>query len=285
MNFKPDEKDWMAYLYGELEGEEKAKMDLYLQENSEARVQMGELLSLRKALGSVEDKEVIAPPVFIEAGKQRFLWNAPHLKVIVSIAASLLLLLLVGKATDTRISFVGNEFRLSYGEPKVVPVPVDVEEQPILTPEDVQTMINASLAHNNSKVETALKKSQKDLDTSIRKNLAENSGKIDELMRQVVTASQDQIRQYVLTMQAQNTQVVKDYFQLSAQEQKTYIEDILVDFTQYMQQQRNNDLQLVQTQFNSLKQNTDVFQQETEQILTSIISSVGPNQPTSETKN
>ena len=285
MNYKPDEKDWMAYLYGELEGEDKEKMDQYLMENAEARLQLGEYQKLRTVLGSAEDKEVIAPPIFIDAGKQRFLWNAPYFKVIVSIAASLLLLILVGKATDTRISFAGNEFRLSFGETKVEPASPEVENKSALTPEEVQTMINASLAENNSQVEATLKKSQKDLDASIRKNLAENSGKIDELMRQVVTASQDQVRQYVVSMQAQNTQLVKDYFQLSAQEQKTYIEDILVDFTQYMQQQRNNDLQLVQTQFNSLKQNTDVFQQETEQILTSIISSVGPNQSTSETKN
>jgi hypothetical protein len=79
---------------------------------------------------------------------------------------------------------------------------------------------------------------------------------------------------------------VKDYFQLSTGEQKQYIENILVDFAEYLEQQRNNDLQLVQTQLNSLQQNTDIFKQETEQILTSIISTVGTtNQTSTGTKN
>src|SRR4051794_25983115 len=101
MNYKPDEKDWVAYLYGELEGEEKDKMDLHLLENAEARKEFEKFQNLRSMMSSVEDKEVIAPPIFIDSDKQRFLWNAPYFKMIVSIAASLLLVLLVGRLTNT----------------------------------------------------------------------------------------------------------------------------------------------------------------------------------------
>jgi len=51
----------------------------------------------------------------------------------------------------------------------------------------------------------------------------------------------------------------------------------LVDFSKYLQQQRNDDLQVVQSRLNNLEQNTDVFKQETEQILSSIITTVGNN--------
>ena len=73
--------------------------------------------------------------------------------------------------------------------------------------------------------------------------------------------------------------MVKSYFQLNSTEQKQYVEGLLVDFSKYLQQQRNDDLQVVQTQLKSLQQNTDIFKQETEQILTSIISTVGTNKP------
>lgn len=116
---------------------------------------------------------------------------------------------------------------------------------------------------------------QQKLDASIKKNLALNSVKIDNLVRESSTASQNQIRQFVTDMQTENTQLVKNYFQLSSGEQKQYIEGLLVDFAKYLQQQRNDDLQVVQTQMKSLQQNTDIFKQETEQILTSIISTVG----------
>jgi hypothetical protein len=73
--------------------------------------------------------------------------------------------------------------------------------------------------------------------------------------------------------------MVKSYFQLNSTEQKQYVEGLLVDFSKYLQQQRNDDLQVVETQLKSLQQNTDLFKQETEQILTSIISTVGTSKP------
>jgi hypothetical protein len=73
--------------------------------------------------------------------------------------------------------------------------------------------------------------------------------------------------------------MVKSYFQLNSAEQKQYVEGLLVDFSKYLQQQRNDDLQVVETQLKSLQQNTDLFKQETEQILTSIISTVGTSKP------
>jgi hypothetical protein len=204
----------------------------------------------------------------------------------VSIAASLLFILLVGKLTDTRISFANNEFRLSFGEVKDQPVPVMVSEpSQMLTASEVQEMINSSLEQNNAVAQASMKESQARLESSIRKNLADNSGKIDQLVRQASTASQEQIQQYVTSIQNQNMQMVKDYFQLTSGEQKKYIEDILVDFSQYLQQQRSNDLQVVQTELNSIRQNTDVFKQETEQILSSIISSVGNTPSSTEIKN
>jgi hypothetical protein len=286
MNYKPDEKNWMAYLYGELEGEEKEKMDLYLMENAEAKNEFENFRKLRHIMSSVEDKEVIAPPIFIDGSRQqRFLWNAQYFRVIMGIAASLLLVLLVGKLTDTRISFSGNEFRMSFGETEAAKPIEAFKGQPSLTPEQVQQMINASLENSNTAMQANWKESQQKLDASIRQNLAVNSTKIDNLVRNVSSASQQQINQYVATIQTENMRQVKDYFQLTSGEQKKYIEGLLVDFAEYLQQQRANDLQVVQTQLNSLQQNTDVFKQETEQILTSIITNVGTDQTSKEIKN
>ena len=126
-------------------------------------------------------------------------------------------------------------------------------------------------------MQTNWKQTQLQLDASIRKNLDVNSGKINELVQQASMASQEQIRQFVSGIQAENATLVKDYFQLTSSEQKKYVENLLVDFAKYLQQQRNDDLQLVSTRLNNLEQNTDLFKQETEQILSSIITTVGNN--------
>jgi hypothetical protein len=284
MSSSVNEQDWMAYLYDELEGEEKARVEQHLLENPQAREAFEKFQRMRGLLSTIEDKEVIAPPIFVGESKQRFLWNAPYFKTIISIAASLLLVILVGKVTGTKISYSKSELRLSFDGSEIKNA-TEPANKNALTTAEVQEMINQSLAQNNLAVDASLKESQEKLNTSIRQNLAQNSGKIDRLVRESAKASQAQISQYVSSLQSQNMQVVKDYFQLTSTDQKKYIENLLVDFAQYLQQQRNNDLQLVQTQLSSLKQNTDIFKQETEQILTSIISTVNNSPEGKDTNN
>src|SRR5688572_1953402 len=278
MSYKPNENDLMAYLYGELEGSEKEAMDKYLFEHPEARLELERLQQMRSMLNQVKDKEVIAPPIFVGESKQRFLWNAPYLKTIVSIAASLLLIIVAGKLSGMRIQYQASELRISFGGNQVVNDKLTQASQPSvasLSEEEVQSMINASLDKNNLAMQSSWKETQQQLEASVTKNLAQNSNKIDKLVRDASAASQDQIREFVAGMQTENLQLVKNYFKLSADQQKQYIVSLLVDFSKYLQHERNDDLQVVQTRLNSLEKNTDVFKQETEQILSSIITTVG----------
>lgn len=288
MNYKPDEKDWMAYLYGEMDEAIKSKFDQYLLVDAEACQRLEKFKELRGILSGAEDKEVIAPPIVIgapslhESNGRSFFWNSPYVRTIASIAASLLLIILVGKITDARIHVSGQELSVRFGDAPKEPETESVA--PALTESEIQRMINASVEKNNAQVEASLEETQEQLNASIRKNLALRSGSINKLVREASTASQEQIRQYVETVRAENLQQVKDYFQLTSTEQKQYIENLLVDYSKYLQQQRNDDLQLMQMRMSNIEQNTDLFRQETEQILTSIITTVG-NPITQERKN
>lgn len=271
MSYKPDESVLMAYLYDELTSDEKLMVENYLQENPDARKELEQLQHLRKMMAMVEDKEVIAPPIVMEDRKQRFLSNIPYVKTIMGIAASLLMLMVAGKLLDLQVNYSNSELRLSFG----APVETKLVEQPThasLSAEEVQRMINESMVQNNQIVQASWSETQKKLDESINKNLALNSSKINNLVQQASNASQNQIRDYVASLQNQNQQLVKDYFQLTTSEQQKYIESLLVDFSKYLQQQRNNDLEVLQTRLMSVEQNTSVLKQETEQILASIIS-------------
>ena len=269
MSYKPDESVLMAYLYDELSGEEKVLVEKYLLENPSSMKELESLQHLRKMLATVSDKEVIAPPIVVEDSKQRFFWNAPYFKTITAIAASLLLLMVAGKILDVQVHYSGNEVSMTFGKPEAAQIVEPV--QPGLTAAQVQSMINSSMEQNNQFVQTSLNDSQKKLDASIRQNLAMNSTKINDLVQQASRASQDEIQQFVASLQSQNQQVVKDYFQLSTADQQKYIEGLLIDFSKYLQQQRTNDLETIQTRLTGIEQNTTVFKQETEQILASII--------------
>lgn len=277
MSYKPDEKDWMAYVYGELEGTEKERFEQFLLEDEDARKKLSGFNHMRSLMSSLEDKEVIAPPIVLNEPRGRSLWDIPYWRTISGIAAAIVVIMVVAKLIDLRISATGNEVKLSFGEHVAAPTEVvqQIAPAPQLTASDVEEMISRSLDSNNMAMKATWDKNQERLTASIRENLAVNSNTINSLVREASTASQDQIRQYVSSMQAENMQMVKDYFQLTSTEQKKYVENLLVDFASYLQQQRNNDLQLVETRLKSLQQNTDNFKQETEQILTSIITTVG----------
>ncbi len=281
MSYKPDEKDWMAYLYNELEEEHRRKVEQFILQHPEAAEELDRLRTVRKALASVDDKEVIAPSIVIghdrkeePAAAQRSLWTTPWLRAVAAVAASVVVIILAGRLTGAQLSISDDELRISFGPQQQRPVSEAVPVN-ILTEADVRGMIDASLEQNNSEIQEKLDETRSKLDASIRSNLALNSGKMDQLVREVSSASQEQIRQFVDGIRTENMQQVKDYFQLTSTEQKKYIENLLVDFSKYLQQQRNDDLRLVQMRMNSLEQNTDIFKQETEQILSSIITTVG----------
>lgn len=269
MSYKPDESALMAYLYGELQGDEKRSVEKYLAENPQAMTELQGMMDVRKILSLIEDKEVIAPPIVMEDSRQRFLWNTPYLKTVISIAASIMLLLVAGKMLDLRISFEGNSAQISFGAPAPK---TESPVQPGLTAQQIQDMINQSVQNNNQVVQASLSESQKKIDASIRQNMAMNSEKFNELVKKASTASEAQISGYVASLKNENQQMVKDYFKLTTSEQQKYIESLLVDFAKYMNQQRTSDMEAIQLRMASMEQNTTALKEETEQILTSIIS-------------
>lgn len=280
MAYKATEQEMMAYLYGELDDAERNTIEKYLAENAEARAEFERLKSLRSLMSNIKDKEVIAPPLFLGEGRKAGLFDIPYIRTVLSIAASLLILMLAARVTGMRVGVKDRELTIGFGSPREpIQVAHQVQAVPAVTPAQVQEMINASVAQNNAVMQTNWQATQKELDASISHNLEVNSAKIDRLVKESSAASQEQIREFVAGMQTENLKLVKNYFQLSATEQKQYIEGLLVDFSKYLQQQRNDDIQVVQTQLKSLQQNTDLFKQETEQILTSIISTVGTGKP------
>ena len=267
MSYKPDESALVAYLYGELTGAEKESVERYLAETPEARVELEKLQQVRKLLGEVEDKEVIAPPIGFDNGGSRFALFTPYIRTILGIAASLVLILVAGRLTGVQINASGQELRISFGGPATQELPA-----PPVSATEVRQMINSSLAENNTVLRESWQRSQEALDASIRENLAQNSSRIDKLLSKTSSASEQQISDFVASMQARNMQMIQDYYKLTANEQKQYLEELLVDFSKYLQQQRNDDLMIMQSRMNSIEQNTDIFRQETEQILSSIIS-------------
>ncbi len=264
MNYKPDESVLMAYLYGELNEKEAEKLETYFQLHPEELAKLREMGEVREVIGRAQDKEVIAPPLFLGDTSVKPFWRSPYVKFAMGMAASLLFLLVAGKLLGPEISYSKGELRISFAkktEPSV--------QSSGLTEQKVNEMITSSLSRNNESLAATRTDDQKKLMQTLGDF---NAKKIDAMTKTISQASQEQVRSFVANLQEQNLKLMKDYFQLSAADQKKYTEKLLVDFSGYLQEQRKQDLQFVQSKMNYLEKNNSQFKQETEQILTSLIS-------------
>ncbi len=192
---------------------------------------------------------------------------------ITGIAASFFFLIVAARLMGMEFYYSDGEARISLG--KKPAVPAETASQARLTLDEVQTMISSSLVKNNEFIAARWADNQRKMDESIRHSLDLNSKKTEDLMKNASLASQEQIRSFVDGLQNENLRSMKDYLQLNSVEQRKYVESLLVDFSKYLQEQRNQDLNLFQTRMSSMEKNTDQFKQETEQILSGIISNSG----------
>ncbi len=256
----------IAYLYGELNEKETEKLERYFAQYPDELVKLHGLGEVHELISHVQDKEVIAPPVFVDDASIKPLWRSPYVKFAMGIAASILFLLVAGKILGPEINYANGELRISFGKKveKVVP--------PNLTENQVREMISSSLSKSNEELAATRSEDQKKLMQTL---VDFNSKKIDAMTKNVSQASQEQVRSFVSNLQEQNLKLMKDYFQLSTADQKKYMENLLVDFSGYLQEQRKQDLQFVQSKVNYLERNNNQFKQETEQILTGLISNAG----------
>lgn len=262
MNYKPDESTLIAYHYGELEGEERARVEAWLEQHPEERRRLNDWHDTRSVFASLGDKEVIAPPIVVGDNHRSF-WRESYVRMSLGVAASLLIAVVAARLLGFNATYKAGELRLGFGEP--------VPAEATLSEEQVAAMIQQSLRKNNEVLQATWTEDRKNLEDNIRKNVLSNSERIDQLVRNVSLGQQEQIREFVSQLQANNLKTIQDYLQLSAQGQKEYVETLLVDFSKYLQEQRRQDLQYVQTSMSNMQQNTEQFKKETEQILTSLI--------------
>ena len=267
MKYNMSEEKLMAYLYGECNAEERVEVEKYFGENPDELKKFKEMVFAKDALGKIADKEVIAPPLFMYDEKPVIsLWRSGFVRYAAGIAAAFVIVMIGAKLLGLQLNYSSNQFTLSFGAPALNEVNTG------LSPEQVQGMISAALIKNNEVVQTSWDESQTKMKETLQQNVALTSQKVDEITKSVASASQEEIRQFMQSLRSENNQLVQDYIRLSSNDQKQYIESLLVDFSKYMQEQRNQDLNVLSTRLNTLEADNTLFRQEAGQILTSLIS-------------
>ncbi|MEQ8907424.1 hypothetical protein [Ekhidna sp.] len=261
MSYKPEESTLIAYLYDELEGADRKKVEEYLSGNVLAQKELEELKDTLSIMGHLKDKEVEIPTFTFENASQVVVGKKSEISFwrrSFAIAASIALVMLIGYVTEFKVAW--NEgFQLSFGESAT-----EYNQQ------EVESMIAAAIEKNN-----------KELDQRIENTAASLKQFVDDENQSFQTKLTSQVSQPE-GFESQRKQYLEQLRQLveaSELAQKKYTDQVLMDFAIFLDMQRQNDLEVIQTRFDNLQNNTELNQLQTNQILANLISTVeDPNQ-------
>lgn len=273
MSYKPDESTLAAYLYGELSKDEHAQVSGYLATHPEVKKELEEIKSMQKVMGKLQDKEVTEPsfvfenPAVVVVSKHPFLNS--FMKLTMGMAASIALLLLVGYFTSLNVSFQENGIQLSFGALEKINTP----EINSLTEANVKAWMQESLVANNENLLSKIDEVESQLSDQVDLQKVTHANQMKSLTSSN-KIDQGIIDQYVSQLKQENKDIILSLVEVSERNQQQYMSAMITDFSAYLDQQRNNDLEVIQTSFNNLKDNTEISQIETNEILASIISTV-----------
>ncbi|MEM7108877.1 MAG: hypothetical protein AAF519_11680 [Bacteroidota bacterium] len=278
MSYKPDEITLINYLYGELTVEEKKAVEDYLKKNPEVAKEVQGLSDTRSITSSYEDKEVI-PPVNLFRGEQgeKMGYKGRTWRMTMVIAASVSLLLIVGFLTGYNASY-GNE-GLTVGF-----INDQKEEDTKITLDQIEKLLEESMRRNRNDQRNELTAFKQNFERDYSDMMKQHEHQLAAFVNKQLEVDEKKLGEYARNLELRNAELINQYFESSQIEQQTYVKNLLIDFTAYLEEQRIQDRDFYLNRLIDLKLSTDLKQQETEQMLTSIIKSVHnlPNEETTQ---
>jgi Na+/melibiose symporter-like transporter len=249
MNFKAMDEQTkqrlMAYLYGELTEEESLAIAEELKENEALRATLESLRDTKSALGSLEAETVSTPP-FFQLLKEEKKNSNQAFKWVGSIAAAILLLLLVGRFTGFTVNSNEQGVQLSFSRQNTA-----LNNDDYVAKADVDQMIQSSLAAYDAKLNQQLDNRAEKQETFINDQFDTN--------RTFLASS-------VQSIENTNKNMLKNYWEQSNQQQQTYMTSLMGDFTNYVEQRRSEDMQYMMAKINLLETDNDLLELETNQL-------------------
>lgn len=267
-------KELITYLYDEMSMEERQQFEMAMENNPELKREFEELKDIRKGLASIHDKEVMEP--FFLWGKNGLSsWatlfkrrNLLMFKPIIAVAASLVLVLLVGYLTNFSIIYENKSLYLGFNTP-------DKGDQTTgYTNEEIASLVNQEIAKNNAYIFSKLTETENSFDTRFAalEGGTDISMKSDYLPSDLVT--QKELDVFLTQVRNNNLRVLNTYLQSSSVQQQDYFQAVLKEFSTYMENQREEDLRLIRRSLVDLQENQQAQKAETDQILASILTTV-----------
>lgn len=243
MKHKPTEEILIAYLYGELEVEEMARVEEYLEAHPEEKSKIQELSDTRMIINELGDEPLPEPLGFINP-VQNTEWL--YWRKYVAIAATLLLILSFGWLSGFKVNYDENGLYLGFGE---------IEQG--ISMEQVADLINEDRASLLEFMETNMRIANDSLND---KFVALQAGfDSDEIVKKIFEQEKDALVTQMIDL---NDKLSGNYREILRQ--------IVVNFSNNLETQRIEDLRNIQAAFTDLEEATINKQFELEDALSDL---------------
>lgn len=263
-------KELLDYLYGEMSGDDRAAFEEKLKKNHALKAELDELSEVRAELENLKDKEVMEPFSTWGKVKSSAWFSAMRArKVIVfrpvtAIAASLVILFMIGYLTNFSLSVTNQGFQLGFGEQMAQNV------QPYFTEDEVKAIVSQELKKNNEIFLAKLNSQEQ----SYNAKLTSLESEFQNSKNSHEGISKEDLLNFFTSAENKNAETVKEYLKLSSTQQQEYFTAMLTQFNNFYQKQRDDDLTFIQTSLYEINQNQAVQKQETDKAIASLYTSV-----------
>lgn len=268
-------KELLEYIYEEMNSEQRKDFEKKLEENSALQDEYNSLVSVRQQLDSMKDKEVMEPFSTWGKAKHSGWFSASQkrkiivFKPITAVAASLLILMLLGYLTNFSVSINDNGFKLGFGGQSIS------EVQKGLSAEDVKSLVSEEVQRNNELWLTRLTNVEQSYNSKIAS--LESSVKYIAESKAKAPMSNEELQKIFASSENKSIEVMKEYLKLTSTQQQDYFKAMFTQFNDYYQKQRSEDLTFYQNTLMEVKQDQSMQKKETDQAIASLFTTVGRN--------
>lgn len=245
MEIKPDKNTLLSYIYGELSEEEKRRVEEWFVLHPADKEELLSLQGTKKILSHLPDKSVIVPKIKFPSPVS--FWQHPAFRLPVGIAAGLAVLILAAKFAGTEMELNERGFRMGFQKSAPGNFP------------NLQHLIDSSVA-----------KSREEISNELKAQLTPQPAAVTKVSMPAAL-SKEEVRRLVISLQAEQTDRLKNYLQNAEARQKKYLQNLVVDFAKYSALQEQN-YSALEAKFDEMQTGNKRFKNETQQILTGIIS-------------
>lgn len=260
MNKETDKINLISYLYGELSVKEKKDFELLMQNNPELKREYEELVSTREFTQKLSDKSIEEPLFIPPVRKTGFKW-----KHWMSVAATLLFFLLFSFFTGFRVNKENGHLIIGFG------LPQKMEENESFTKQEVESLLNKSLAEYDAKLDARWQNVTGSLEGRFSQLELKNTNQMNQAVNRLAKVNQQQIEGYVAQLSEEQKDQIKTLLASQSENQEEFLKDILLDFGSFMEKQRASDLEYIESYITSVQEESRKGEIENRELLASIV--------------